>query len=569
MKIISLCSALSLGLLLTAQAEDIPWHTNRILVSFSSSGLLTAGPGSFADDHNFTTLQATRLLPFFRLAWRDHRDVMTVLNEVIADARVASAEPDYIRTAHGTPNDPLFPQQWGPSIMHAPDAWDIEKGNTDIVTAVLDCGVDLSHPDLANQFWVNADEIYGNNVDDDGNGYVDDYNGYDFASGQFFSLPWAEDGDPSEHIASHGTHVTGVIAAEQDNDQGISGLAPNAKVMIVRVLNSLGTGYSSDIAEGIVYAVDNGARVINLSLGGTGLSSMEYDAVKYAWGHGAVIVCSAGNSGDGLNTPEYPSSLPFCISVGATDPSDNIADFSTHNAFIELAAPGVDILSTTVQGQYQSDGWTGTSMSAPHVSGLAALLFSHYPGLANWQARLLLREAAIDRGSPGWDTYYGYGRADAATLFSRERAPDNQLTILVPPANASFESTSLVGLLWNQVSGAAHYSVRILRDGKEVQNEIVTDTSFIVQSIRAKKPGNYNVVLEALDGSDGTISSAERHFVVRKPFTPEPDSGTATTPATVTPSTAKKSKHSFGKNPSKSGKYRDYFKGKKPSKKTR
>ena len=563
MKFVSICFAFSLGLSMATQAEDIPWHTNRIVVSFASSGLLTAGAGSFAEDHNFTVLQTTRLWPFIRLVWRDQRDVMTVLNEVIADTRIESAEPDYIRTAHATPNDPLLSQQWGTMIMHATDAWDSEKGNPGIVTAVLDCGVDFSHPDLGQQFWVNADETYGNGIDDDGNGYVDDCNGYDFASGTFFSLPWADDGDPTERIASHGTHVTGIIAAEQDNSQGISGLAPKSKVMVVRVLNSLGTGYSSDIAEGIVYAADNGARVINMSLGGTGLSSMEYEAVKYAWGRGAIVVCSAGNSGDGLNQPEYPSSLPFCISVGATDPSDNIAGFSTHNAFIELAAPGVDILSTTVNGQYKSEGWTGTSMSAPHVSGLTALLFSHYPDLANWQARLLLRAAAIDRGSSGWDTYYGYGRADAATLFSRERAPEGQLVILVPPANASFESTSLVGLLWNPVSGAAHYRVRIVRDGAEIQNEIVTETSFIVQSIRAKKPGNYDVILEALNGSGGTISSAERFFVVRKPSLPDSESVT-----TANTSTAKKARRTFGNKPSRSGKLRDFFKGKKPAKKT-
>ena len=136
--------------------------------------------------------------------------------------------------------------------------------------------------------------------------------------------------------------------------------------------------------------------------------------------------------------------------------------------------------------------------------------------------------------------------------------------ILVPPANASFESTSLVGLLWNPVSGAGRYRVRIVRDGKEVQNELVTDTSFIVQSIRAKKPGSYNVVVQALDGSGGTISSAERPFVVRKPFTPEPDAVT-----TTTASTAKKAKRSFGKKPLQNGKLRDYFKGKKPAKKTR
>ena len=566
MKSISICCILSLGLLTagTGRADDIPWHTNRIIVSFASSGLLTSDGGSFASTHGFTEMQATRHLGFFRMVWRDQRDVITVLNEVIADARVESAEPDYIRTAHAFPNDPLLPQQWGPLTMHAPEAWDTEKGNAGIITAVLDCGVDLSHPDLGQQFWLNEDEIYGNGIDDDGNGYVDDCYGYDFASGRFFSPFWLDDSDPSEHIASHGTHVTGTIMAEQDNSQGISGLAPKTKVMVVRVLNSLGTGYSSDIAEGIVYAVDNGARVLNLSLGGTSLSSMEYDAVKYAWERGALIVCSAGNSGDGLNPVEYPCSLPYCISVGASDPSDNIASFSTHNAFVELAAPGVDILSTTVNGQYKSDGWTGTSMSAPHVSGLTALLLSHYPDLANWQARLLLRAAAIDRGSSGWDTYFGYGRADAETLFSRERAPADQLHILVPPANASFDATSLVGLLWNPVSGAGSYRVRIVRDGTKIQNEVVTVTSLIVQSIRAKKPGNYDAIVEALDGGGGIITTAERFFTVRKAFTPEPESTT-----TSSASSAKKSKRSFGKTPSKSGKLRDYLKGKKPGKKTR
>jgi subtilisin family serine protease len=420
---------------------------------------------------------------------------------------VAFAEPDYMRYMRYTPNDPRFSQQWDMTRMRVPEAWDVTKGAASVVVAILDTGMDMDHPDLSGSLWRNADEIGGNNKDDDNNGYVDDEYGYDFAGNGLFPLPGAEDSWPDDTV-DHGTHVSGTVAAQQDNGIGITGIAPRCKLMIVKVLGGLlGTGYTSDITEGITYAVDNGAKVINMSLGGTSKSLAEYNALKYAWQHNVFIATAAGNAGDAGNPIEYPTGYPFAMGVGATDINDVIANFSTHNGFVEVSAPGVDILSTVPDNTYDQSGWSGTSMASPHVAGVAALLCAQYPGIANWEIRAMLQDAVVDRGTPGFDPYYGYGSLKAALAVRMLRPSPAVLRILTPQFGSSLPVGTIPSVLWTPVIGATSY--RLTVDLPSGLRKIITlnDTFYSVDPRTSMPLGTYHILVEALDPGGKPMSS--------------------------------------------------------------
>lgn len=273
--------------------------------------------------------------------------------------------------------------EWGRDLVNAPEVWAQGFTGEGIIVAVIDTGVDYNHSDLDANIWVNAGEITANGIDDDGNGYVDDRQGWDFVEG---------DGDPMD-LDGHGTHVAGTIAAE-NNDFGVTGVAYDAAIMAVRVLDENGSGFYSDIAAGIRYATDNGANVINLSLGG-GYSAEVEAAVAYAAGLGSVVVMAAGNGY--ADEPGYPAytATDFGIAVGAIDITKTLADFSNDAGPIPLdyvVAPGVDVLSTTPGNTYQA--FNGTSMATPHVAGVAALVLSANPNLSAAEVETTLVETA-------------------------------------------------------------------------------------------------------------------------------------------------------------------------------
>jgi len=300
------------------------------------------------------------------------------------DPAVVYAELDASAWATLLPNDPGWGQQWALQKINAPLAWDITAGRPDVVIAVLDSGVILSHPDLANRLWANPGEVPDNGVDDDGNGKTDDFWGWRFYhnwDGQ--TLVPREDHRVADDNG-HGTHVAGIAGAEINNGLGMAGMAGGSRLMTVKVLDQYGTGWYSDIARGIVYAVDNGAGIINLSVGGEPPSETLQDAVDYAHAHGVLVVAAAGNDGGAVL---YPAACEHVLAVAATDQSDAPAGFSNHGPQVDVAAPGVDIYSTWPwRGGYFTK--SGTSMAAPHVAGLAALI---------WSARPDLRSRAGDR----------------------------------------------------------------------------------------------------------------------------------------------------------------------------
>jgi thermitase len=253
--------------------------------------------------------------------------------------KVAYAEPNYLAQADVIPDDPYFSQQWGLTKIMSTEAWGITTGSAEVKIAVLDTGVAMTHPDLATKI-------------------VADVN--------FTTSASAND------LYGHGTHVAGIAAASTNNNIGTAGLSYNSTIMNVKVLGDDGYGSYSWIAQGIIWAADNGAKVINMSLGGTSSSSTLESSINYAWSKGVVVVASAGNSGS--SSLSYPAYYSKVIAVAATDSADKITSWSSYGDWVDVAAPGSSIYSTLINGAYGYK--SGTSMASPFVSGLAALVFT-------------------------------------------------------------------------------------------------------------------------------------------------------------------------------------------------
>lgn len=296
-------------------------------------------------------------------------------------------------------------------------AGDSTRGS--MIVAVVDTGMDIDHPDFSrDNLWLNERE-QPNGLDDDDNGYVDDFYGWDFVD---------QDNDPTDWVG-HGTVVAGIIAATPGNGIGIAGVDARARIMPLRAMNMVGRGYSTRIAQAIYYAADNGAQIINLSMAIEDVSVHERSAVRYAQSRGALVIVAAGNNAkDAANFT--PASIAGVITVSATDREDQFAGFSNWGSAIDIAAPGVDILSLRAAGtdlmvnmvpdetrplQYAVGPRTryyrntGTSFAAPLVSGVAAIVWSQRPSLSAGEVRRMLLHSAEDVNSPGVDQYTGYG----------------------------------------------------------------------------------------------------------------------------------------------------------------
>ncbi len=346
-------------------------------------------------------------------------DVAAAATAFARDPGVVWAEPVGERSASYVPNDPYLASGglWGLTTIGAPAAWDTAKGQG-IVVAVVDTGIKATHKDLAANMWRNPGEIPRNRIDDDGNGFVDDVGGWDFVK----RTAKVKD----KH--GHGTHVAGTVAAVGDDALGVLGVAYRATVMDVRGLDERGNGRTTDLARAIEYAAANGADVINCSWGGFGISDAIADAVIAATDLGAVVVFAAGNEGTTGNALGE-ANLPQVIAVAASTQTDAVAGFSNFGDAISVAAPGVDILST--RGAARVGGLkvgsryvrlSGTSMAAPHVAGLAALLLANDPTLTTEEVRWHLELNAHQPGYPGfegapWNPHFGWGRIDAARAF--------------------------------------------------------------------------------------------------------------------------------------------------------
>jgi thermitase len=295
---------------------------------------------------------------------------------------VEYAEPNYVAHAFLVPNDPYFSKQWGMTKVNALQAWDISSGSASVKIAILDTGIDQDHEDLAGK--IAGQKNFTNSFT------LDDKYG-------------------------HGTHVAGIAAAVTNNNKGVAGLGYQTKLMNVKILDDNGSGYYSWIINGIKWAADNGAKVINLSLGGSSGSKALEDAINYAWVKGVVLACAAGNAGN--DKPNYPAYYEKCLATAATNSNDQKASFSTYGSWVDVAAPGVDIFSTVpnqkskVSKNKNYDYLSGTSMATPHVAGLAALVWATSYGTSGSAVRDRIESTADSVAGTG--TYWSKGRINA------------------------------------------------------------------------------------------------------------------------------------------------------------
>ena len=309
-----------------------------------------------------------------------------------SNARVAYAEPDFLVEVVGSPDDPYFSKEWGLTRVEAPQAWEVTTGSNSINIAILDTGVDLDHPDLADKI-VSTINFSGSDTADD--------------------------------VHGHGTHVAGIAAAMTNNGIGVAGLGYASTIMNVKVMGDAGTGSYGSLALGIIWAADNGAEIINMSLGAYVYSSTLEDAVNYAWSKGVIMVAAAGNSG--TDSPFYPAYYTSCIAVAATDFYDAKTDWSNYGDWVDVAAPGVGIYATLKNNEYGYK--SGTSMAAPHVTGLAGLVFTtvsdtNGDGRLNDEVRSRIEAGCDDIGVSG----IGYGRINAARAVGSDSVPAGGIT---------------------------------------------------------------------------------------------------------------------------------------------
>ena len=346
------------------------------------------------------------------------KKLQNILERYKNDPDVEAVEPNAIVHAMDMiPNDPDYPLLWGMSKIRAPQAWELNTGSSQVVVAVIDSGIDYTHHDLFPNMWINPGEIPYNHWDDDNNGYVDDLFGYDFIN---------NDPDPmDDHF--HGSHCAGTIGAAGNNGRGVAGVSWNVRLMALKFLGSSGSGSTSAAISAIQYAVNNGAHILSNSWGGTGYSQALQDAINAANNAGVLFIASAGNAS--TSAPSYPAAMAGVVSVAATNPNDQLADFSNYGPSIDLAAPGVDIYSCGLGETYTFA--SGTSMACPHVAGLAALIKAHNFNLTKDQITSVLQNSADDLGTPGRDDIYGYGRINALRALSMVNpnpAPAVQIT---------------------------------------------------------------------------------------------------------------------------------------------
>jgi subtilisin family serine protease len=328
---------------------------------------------------------------------------------------VEYAEPDFLYQASGTPSDYDSTLLWGMAKIDVADAWQETTGSASVIVAVIDTGIDATHPDLTSNVWTNPGELL-NGVDDDGDGFVDDRHGWNFVNGT---------ADPVDDVG-HGTHVSGTIGAVGGNG-GIVGISPKVTIMPLKTIGPDG-GSASDAVKAIAFARTHGARIINASWGGRGYSNALKQAISNAGAAGVLFVAAAGNgdaAGNGLDadrSPTFPAAfgLPSIIAVAASDKHDHLASFSNYGlTSIDLAAPGVGITSTIPGSLYAR--YDGTSMAAPHVSGAAALLLAAEPGLGMRELRAALIDSALPIPALSGRLASG-GRLDASRALAAAHA---------------------------------------------------------------------------------------------------------------------------------------------------
>lgn len=305
------------------------------------------------------------------------------------------------------PNDTLYSDyQWNLPEIATENGWNVTKGSADVIVAVLDTGVQSDHPDLKGRL------VKGTNI--------------------------VDPAKPPEDDVGHGTHVAGIIAAEVNNNEGVAGMTWYTKIMPVKVLDSSGAGSTYSVAEGIIWATDHGAHVINMSLGNYAEAEFLHDALKYAYNRGVVLVAASGN--DNTDRPGYPAAYTEVLAVAATDSDERRAEYSNYGDYIDVAAPGTSIPSTYPGSRYAA--LSGTSMASPHVAALVSLVRAVNPKLGNTEVMDILRSTATDLGAQGKDNDFGYGQIDVNTALQTASGMSTSLQLYPEQVRRELEQLS-------------------------------------------------------------------------------------------------------------------------------
>ena len=371
------------------------------------------------------------------------------------------------------PDDPEYSVQWHLSTISAPAAWSTTTGSQDVTVAILDTGVDPSHPDLAGKL-------------------VPGWNTYD-------------DNSETADVYGHGTAVAGTAAALSNNSEGVSSIAWGCAIMPIRISDSSGYGFSSTIASGLIWAADHGARVANISYA-VSTSSTVSSAAQYFQSKGGVVTVSAGNNATFDSTADNPTVL----TISGSSTTDSLASWSNTGNNIDLTAPGTSIRTTNRGGGY--GWWSGTSFSAPVVAGVAALLISANPALSSAQVQTLLKQSAQDLGTPGWDSSFGAGRVNAAAAVAlavnTPPTTDDPPTIVITSPASGFKAKGQVSVTVSVTDDYGVEKVQLYVDG--VLTSTSTSSPFTTQwNPKKASRGAHTLVCKAYDtGGNITSSSA-------------------------------------------------------------
>lgn len=538
-----------LALIFTALslASDVGYQPGQIIVKFSSKagkiiaeardGVISLGIASLDRRmqryavHHIAQLfphKSSQLGRIYQIDFDSSHDARIVAGDFAQDEHLLYAEPRYLNWPCEAPDDSFYIAGWQGYLdqVHGPEAWDIAHGDSTVIIGMVDTGVDWDHPDLEDNIWVNPGEdlngdgritgIDWNDVDDDSNGYIDDFFGWDFGG---WGYP---DNNPMENpgpLGSHGTHCAGIASAVTNNNLGCAGMSWNCVVMAVKVsydqVDAINYGY-----EGIQYAADNGADVINLSWGHAGgfPSQFEQEILDSAFARGVILVAAAGND-PGVAPPDtcsfyYPARYHHVTAVAATDSGDQVPYWTFYGSWVDVCAPGVSIYNTFWNDTYGTS--SGTSMSGPLVVGVAGLLRSADPDIDSDEFEFRMRTTSddIDSLNPGYEGWLGGGRLNAyrVLLSNPPQAIDD---LRVELAGYSGAGSGDIRLTWTEPYddvGVIRYVVYRSTSSGSLGDSLAgtTDTTFLDVGAAGNVEAQSFHTVKAVDGAGNTSGESNR-----------------------------------------------------------